>query len=144
MRDSRPNKAVFFSPFFAISSSFILLLLVRVMVMVMVRGRVRVSNGSFIDREGTTGLAGWIIKESIEGNQLRGQQETPGSEMSQCLHRSDMWRVLGIVMMANKFCTRHNITQGSITAKCNGEGTIKILQQLHFITKNSHKHFDII
>jgi hypothetical protein len=95
-----------------------------------------VSDGSYIRDKGV-GTAGWIIEGSIEGNQLKGQYETPGSTQSQCSHRSEMWGMLGIIMTTNEFCTRHNITRGSITAKCDGEGTIKILQWLHSITKNS-------
>ena len=102
-----------------------------------------VSDGSFVDEEGI-GTAGWIIEGSIEGNQLRGQHEAPGAKESQCSHRSEMWGMLGIIMTVNEFCERHNIMQGTITAKCDGEGTINILRQLYPITKNSRKHFDII
>jgi hypothetical protein len=102
-----------------------------------------VSDGSYVAREGT-GSAGWIIEGSVEGNQLRGQQETPGSRDSQCSHRSEMWGILGAVMTINDLCRNHNITQGAITAKCDGEGTINIVQHFHKVTKNSRKHFDII
>ena len=93
-----------------------------------------VSDGSYIKEEGV-GTAGWIVEGSVRGNQLKGQYETPGSKSSQCSHRSEMWGILGIIMMVNAFCKTHDITNGSVVAKCNGEGTIKILQWLHTITK---------
>ena len=102
-----------------------------------------VSDGSFVPEEGI-GTAGWIIEGNTIGNQVKGQFETPGSRSSQCSHRSEMWGMLGIIMTTNAFCLDHNITEGSIIAKCDGEGTIKILTWLHKITKNSRKHYDII
>ena len=102
-----------------------------------------VSDGSYVREEGT-GSAGWIIEGDNEGNQLIGQYETPGSRNSQCSHRSEMWGILGLIMTVNAFCARHNITQGSITAKCDGEGTIKVTQWMHAITKNTRNHFDMI
>ena len=102
-----------------------------------------VSDGSYVREEGT-GSAGWIIEGNVEGNQLKGMHETPGTKESQCSHRSEMWGILGIVMTVNSFCHTHNITQGSITAKCDGEGTINILHQMYHITKNGRKHYDII
>ena len=102
-----------------------------------------VSDGSYVEDRGI-GSAGWIVEGNIVGNQIRGQQETPGSEISQCSHRSEMWGMLGLVMTINEFCKAHNITEGTVTAKCDGEGTIKILQWMHGIIKNSRKHFDII
>ena len=102
-----------------------------------------VSDGSYIREEGV-GTAGWIVEGNVQGNQLKGQYETPGSKSSQCSHRSKMWGILGIIMTVNAFCKTHNITNGSIMAKCDGEGTINILQWLHPITKNSRRHFDII
>ena len=102
-----------------------------------------VSDGSFVDKEGV-GSAGWIIEGSVKGNQLQGQNETPESMESQCSLRSEMWGILGIVMSVNALCEEYHITQGSISAKFNGKGTINVLQQMHSITKNSHKHFDII
>ena len=102
-----------------------------------------VSDGSYIKGE-EVGSAGWIIEGDQEGNQLTGQYETPGSKKSQCSHRSEMWGILGIIMTANAFCRTYNIRDGSIVAKCDGEGTIKVLQWLHPITKNSRQHFDLI
>lgn len=55
-----------------------------------------------------------------------------------------MWGILGLVMTVNALCAEHDINEGSITAKCDGEGTITVLQYMHPITKNSRKHFDII
>jgi hypothetical protein len=47
-------------------------------------------------------------------------------------------------MSVNSLCEIQGITQGAITAKCDGEGTIKIVQHLHAIIKNNRKHFDLI
>ena len=102
-----------------------------------------VSDGSWVKEKGV-GSAGWIVEGSTQGNQIRGHYESPGAESSQCSHRSEMWGVLGIVMSVNSLCQTHNITHGTITAKCDGEGTIKILQWMHQITNNSRKHFDLI
>ena len=102
-----------------------------------------VSDGSWVKEKGV-GSAGWIIEGSTQGNQIRGQYETPGSESSQCSHRSEMWGVLGIIMSVNSFCDTYNITEGTITAQCDGEGTINILQWMHPITDNNRKHYDLI
>jgi hypothetical protein len=102
-----------------------------------------VSDGSYV-QEKSIGSAGWIIEGNEIGNQIRGHQETPGPANSQCSHRSEMWGILGLVMTINAICKEHNITEGTVTAKCDGEGTIKILQWLHGIIKNNRKHFDII
>ena len=102
-----------------------------------------VSDGSYLKEQGI-GSAGWVIEGNIEGNQIRGQHETPGSRESQCSHRSEMWGMLGIIMSVNSICSSHDITNGSATAKCDGEGTINILQWMHAITNNSRKHYDII
>ena len=47
-------------------------------------------------------------------------------------------------MSVNNICKTHNITHGSVIAKCDGEGTINILQWMHVITKNSRKYYNII
>jgi hypothetical protein len=95
-----------------------------------------VSDGSYVESEGI-GTAGWIIEGSSDMHQIRGQHKTPGSKSSQCSHRSEMWGMLGIVMTVNEFCTRNSITQGTMTAKCDGEGTINVVQYFHKITGNT-------
>jgi hypothetical protein len=102
-----------------------------------------VSDGSYLAKEGI-GTAGWVIEGSQIGNQIRGRHETPGSALSQCSHRSEMWGMLGLIMTINDLCQTHHILHGTVTAKCDGEGTINILSWMHAITKNSRKHFDII
>jgi hypothetical protein len=102
-----------------------------------------VSDGSYV-KDRSIGSAGWIVEGNEIGNQIRGQQETPGPKNCQCSHRSEMWGILGLVMTVNSLCQTYQITEGTVTAKCDGEGTIKILQWLHGIINNSRKHFDII
>jgi hypothetical protein len=102
-----------------------------------------VSDGSYVESEGI-GAAGWIVEGTREGNQIRGQQETPGSAASQCSHRSEMWGMVGIILTVNAICKEYNITRGAVTAKCDGEGTINCVKYFHPITKNSRKHFDLI
>jgi hypothetical protein len=102
-----------------------------------------VSDGSYLQRE-NIGTAGWIIEGENVGNQIRGRHETPGSAGSQCSHRSEMWGVLGLIMSVNSLCQLHGIQHGSILAKCDGEGTINILNNRHAIIKNNRKHYDMI
>jgi hypothetical protein len=102
-----------------------------------------VSDGSFLAKE-KLGTAAFIVEGAIPGNYIIGDHETPGSADSQCAHRSEMFGMLALIIMVNRLCDNHGITSGEITAKCDGEGTIKILNYRHKITKNSRKHFDLI
>ena len=102
-----------------------------------------VSDGSFLNSM-DLGTAAFILEGDTVGDSIMGTHETPGSPDSQCAHRSEMFGILGLILMTNAVCKNNNIREGEITAKCDGEGTIKVLQYLHSITKNSRKHFDLI
>ena len=101
-----------------------------------------VSDGSFL-AEAELGTASWIL-EGSKGNYIIGQHETPGDLQYQCAHRSEMFGLLGGILTANALCKANGITSGTITAKCDGEGTILIVQWLHDITNNSRQHYDLI
>jgi hypothetical protein len=102
-----------------------------------------VSDGSFL-KEQEIGTAAWVIEGNNPNDYILGSYETPGARESQCSHRSETFGLLGTILTVNAICTSNNITEGSITAKCDGEGIIKLLQWLHPITKNSRKHFDLL
>ena len=102
-----------------------------------------VSDGSFL-RSHKLGTASFVVEGETPGDLVQGSHETPGSKSSQCAHRSEMFGILALVLMVNAICKANNIQDGHITAKCDGEGTIKILQQLYSVTKNSRKHYDLI
>jgi hypothetical protein len=101
-----------------------------------------VSDGSFSDTR-KAGTAGWIIEDSNQAQQLRGTAQSPGSAEAQCSHRSELLGILGIICHINQFCSRHNITNGSVTIGCDGIGAIQSVNTER-ICKSSHKHFDII
>ena len=105
------------------------------------RGKV-VSDGSYLEEE-DIGTASWIL-EGSKNNYVIGQHETPGDRQYQCSHRSEMFGLLGGILTTNALCEAHGITDGTITAKCDGEGTILIVQWLHAVTNNSRKHHDLI
>lgn len=102
-----------------------------------------VSDGSYLASK-RLGTAAFIVEGCEQGDYIRGSHETPGSPDSQCAHRSEMFGILALILLVNKLCTHHQITEGRITAKCDGEGTIKVLRNLYKITKNTRKHYDLI
>jgi hypothetical protein len=102
-----------------------------------------VSDGSYLNTD-KLGTAAFVIEGSSSGNYVLGSHETPGAPNSQCAHRSEMFGMLSVILLANQICHDNDITEGNITAKCDGEGTVKILQNLYRITKNTRKHFDLI
>jgi hypothetical protein len=102
-----------------------------------------VSDGSFLAQE-KLGTAAFILEGDTPGDYIRGAHETPGAPDSQSAHRSEMFGILSIILLVNEVCKVNHIHHGHITAKCDGEGTIKILQRLYKVTKNTRKHFDLI
>jgi hypothetical protein len=102
-----------------------------------------VSDGSFLQSH-KLGTAAFVVEGETTGDLVQGSHETPGSKSSQCAHRSEMFGIFALILMVNALCTKNDIQEGHITAKCDGEGTIKILHNLHVITKNTRKHFDLI
>ena len=96
-----------------------------------------VSDGSYLASH-NLGTAAFIIEGDRQGNSIQGSHETPGSLSSQCAHRSEMFGILGLVLMANAICKNNHITEGAIIAKCDGEGTIKNTSK-HVLHNQKHK-----
>jgi hypothetical protein len=74
---------------------------------------------------------------------LQGHLESLGAPEVQCLHRSELAGILGIISHIHKLCDDHDIQEGSVTICCDGIGAIQRICS-DYLSKSFHKHFDII
>jgi hypothetical protein len=78
-----------------------------------------VSDRSFLSTR-QLGMAAFTIEGNTPDNFVTGLHETPGSPASQCAHRSEMFGILAVILLTNEICSANQITEGHITAKCDG------------------------
>jgi ribonuclease HI len=102
-----------------------------------------VCDGSYKPEEGL-GTAAWIIETEDQQHKVIGCHEVPGHHSFQCSYRSEFFGILGAIMTINRICKEHQIHEGSITLKCDGKGSIDVINYLHAVINNTRLHFDII
>ena len=104
---------------------------------------IAVCDGSFLKSE-SAGAAAWVLETDDQNSSMEGSLVVPGAEADQNAYRSELFGILGVLVMVTAICKEYQIQAGGITIYCDGESAVKRVNNSRTQVSNKSQHFDVI